>query len=181
MEGAGANSHFGNEGGGAGDVNGDGYPDAIVGEQSYSDTKYPERGRAVVFLGSKKGFNSTPDWQAVGPVAYAQFGVRAIGIGDTNHDGFGDIAIAAPFYIDGKRVHTGMVEVYRGSKSGLESTPAWRMLGDGDDDHFGYVLTSGDVNGDHVADLLVGAPVWSDQTLAERGLFLVYLARKPAK
>ena len=74
-----------------------------------------------------------------------------------------------------------MIEVYRGSRSGCESTPAWRMLGDGDDDHFGYLLTSGDVNGDHVADLVVGAPVWSDKTFTERGLLLVYLARTSGK
>ncbi len=181
LEGAGTNSHFGTEVGGAGDVNGDGYPDAIVGEHLYSDTKYPERGRAAVFLGRKTGFNSTPDWAATGPVAYAQFGLRAIGIGDINHDGFDDIAIGSPYYTDGKRVHLGMVEVYRGSRSGLESTPAWRMLGDGDDDHFGYLLTSGDVNGDHIADLVVGAPVWSDTTFTERGLLLVYLARTSRK
>jgi hypothetical protein len=181
QEGTGSNSHFGIEVGGAGDVNGDGYPDAIVGEDMYSDAKYPERGRAAVFLGSKNGFNSKPDWAAYGPVAYAQFGVRAIGIGDINHDGFDDVAIAAPFYSEGKRMHLGMVEVYRGSRTGLETTAAWRMLGDGDDDHFGYVLVSGDVNGDHVTDLVVGAPVWSDKTVAERGLLLVYLARTPAK
>lgn len=181
FEGAGANSHFTTEVGGAGDVNGDGYPDAVVGEHLYSDPKHPERGRVLVFLGNPQGFKSTPDWVAYGPVAYAHLGFRAIGIGDTNHDGFDDIAIASPQYTDGKRVHLGMVEVYRGSRSGLESTPAWRMLGDGDDDHFGYLLTSGDVNGDHVADLIVGAPLWSGKTLAEPGLLLVYLARTPGK
>ena len=45
FEGAGTNSHLTTEVGGAGDVNGDGYPDAIVGEHLYSDTKHPERGR----------------------------------------------------------------------------------------------------------------------------------------
>jgi hypothetical protein len=181
FEGAGSNSHLTTEVGGAGDVNGDGYPDAVVGEHLYSDPKHPERGRVLVFLGNPQGFKSAPDWVAYGPVAYAHFGFRAIGIGDINGDGFDDIAIASPQYTDGKRAHLGMVEVYRGSRKGCESTPAWRMLGDGDDDHFGYFLTSGDVNGDHVADLVVGAPLWSDKTLAERGLLLVYLARTPGK
>ena len=181
MEGAGSNSHFGTEVGGAGDVNGDGFPDAIVGEHMYSDAKYPERGRAVVFLGAKTGFHSTPDWVAYGPVAYAQFGMRVIGIGDVNHDGYDDVAIGCPFYTVGKRVHAGMVEVYCGSKNGLEPTATWRMLGEGDDDHFGYVVASGDINGDHISDLAVSAPVWSDKTLAERGLVLVYLARTPGK
>jgi hypothetical protein len=134
-----------------------------------------------MFLGHKSGFNSTPDWQAVGSVAYAQFGVRTIGIGDINHDGYDDVAIGSPFYTDGKRVHAGMVEVYCGSKNGLEPIATWRMLGGGDDDHFGYLIADGDMNGDHVADLVVGAPVWSDKTLAERGQLLVYLARTPGK
>jgi hypothetical protein len=181
FEGAAASSHLTTEVGGAGDVNGDGYPDAIVGEHLYSDVKHPERGRVLVFLGNAKGFKSTPDWVAYGPVAYAHFGFRAIGIGDMNQDGFDDIAIASPTYTDGKRVHLGMIEVYRGSRSGCESTPAWRMLGSGDEDHFGYILTSGDVNGDHIPDLLVGAPIWSDGKVAERGMLVVYLARSPRK
>jgi hypothetical protein len=162
---------------GAGDVNGDGYDDIAIGERQYSDEKRPERGRVLVFSGGPSSPSSEAQWSALGPVAYAHFGFYVAGIGDVDGDGFDDIAIGAPNYTQGTMTDCGFVEVYRGGKNGLDSRPAWRVVGDRDGALLGYFVVAADLNGDHVPDLLVRAPLWGDG-VPERGLLLAYLGQR---
>src|SRR5262249_21346120 len=147
-------------------------------ERGYSDEKRPERGRVLVFLGGPRGPSREPAWSALGPVAYTHFGFCVAGIGDIDGDGFDDIAIGAPDYTQGKMKSCGYVEVYRGGKNGLDSRPAWRVIGDRDGAAMGFYLCPADINGDHVPDLLVRAPLWGD-AIPERGLVLAYLGSRP--
>ena len=57
----------------AGDVNGDGYDDVIVGSPGYDNGKAIE-GVAWVYLGSSSGVESAPDWYKGGDQVGAQFG-----------------------------------------------------------------------------------------------------------
>lgn len=180
FEGAGTNSHLGTMVAGAGDVNGDGFADIVIGEPLYSDEGHPERGRALLFLGGKSGLSPAPDWQALGPVSYMHFGYVTLGVGDVDGDGLDDIAVGAPQYTEGKRVHTGAAEVYRGTRDGCENTAAWRAIGVAEDEHRGYGLAAGDMNGDGAPDLVVAAPFFGD-SIRERGLFLAYLGQRSPK
>ncbi|MCI0450883.1 MAG: integrin alpha, partial [Candidatus Latescibacteria bacterium] len=177
VEGAGTNSHLGTTVAGAGDVNGDGYADVIIGEPQYSDEGRPERGRALLFLGGKTGLSPTPAWQALGAVAYMHLGYTTCGVGDLDGDGLDDVAVGSPQYTEGKRIHLGAVEVYRGTRDGCESSAAWRAIGSAPDAHLGFCLTSGDFNGDHIRDLVVSAPLYGD-SVRERGLLLAYLGQR---
>ncbi len=161
---------------GAGDVNGDGFDDLLIGERLYSDEHRPERGRVLIFHGGVHGPSTTPDWVALGPGPYAHFGFYLAGIGDVDGDGFDDVAIGAPDYTAGKLKHCGFVEVYRGGRTGCETRPAWRVVGDSDGALMGFYIASGDLNGDHVPDLIVKASLWSD-SVPERGLLLAYLGQ----
>jgi hypothetical protein len=180
FEGAGVNAHLGTVVGGAGDINRDGFADLVIGEPQYSDEGRPERGRALLFLGGPNGPSHTPDWQALGPVAYMHLGYAAIGIGDLDGDGLGEVAVGAPQYTEGKRIHLGIAEVYRGRPNGCEFTAAWRAMGESPDAHLGTMVWSGDMNGDRVPDLVVGAPQWGD-SIPERGLLLAYLGQRHPK
>jgi hypothetical protein len=179
-DGANVNSHLGHIVSGAGDVNRDGYDDALVGEPEYSDPNRPERGRALLFLGGPNGLAPSPAWQAAGPVSYAEFGFGLGRLGDIDGDGYDDIVVTAPDYTEGKRTHLGMVEIYRGSRDGCEARPYWRAIGDGTNSYFGYVVATGDINGDHVNDLAVGTPMWSDK-IADRGMIATLLASSSHK
>lgn len=98
-----------------------------------------------------------PAWQADGEAVNSGFGVRAMGVGDVNGDGYGDLAVGAPSFENGR----GKAYVYCGGPHGLGAEPCWSKAGAHVGDHFGdRVGQAGDVNGDGYADLFVAIPSW---------------------
>ena len=141
----------------AGDVNGDGYCDVIVGAD-YFDNGETDEGRAYVFLGSASGLEPSPSWTAEGNQAGANFGWPVSTAGDVNGDGYADVIVGA-WYFDGGQPDEGKAYVYFGSASGPARTPGWTSDGGERGSDFGHqVASAGDVNGDGYADLIVGAP-----------------------
>ena len=141
---------------GAGDVNGDGFADLVIGESGWGS----DQGRVLVFHGGSGGLGSSPDWTVNGVAGGDDFGEEVSTAGDTNADGYADILIGAPdaACASGNGGRCGSAQIHRGSASGLSSTPAWSVTGSDQDGSYGRgVATAGDVNGDGVADWLVGA------------------------
>jgi hypothetical protein len=138
----------------AGDVNGDGYSDVLVGSPHWN-TPFTNAGRAQLFLGSATGIPATPAWTYQGQVNDS-LGFSVSSAGDLNGDGYGDVAIGAP----GRTSETGAVLVFTGSASGLGASPAFTLTGNAQAGcKFGWsVALAGDVNVDGYSDLLVGAP-----------------------
>ncbi len=85
----------------AGDVNGDGYDDVIIGAPCHnSDLTAP--GRAYVYYGSASGIDETQaDWVYDYPWQWSLFSWYVSTAGDVNHDGYDDVIIGAPYYSDG--------------------------------------------------------------------------------
>ncbi len=140
----------------AGDVNGDGVSDVIVGAIVYTDDQLGE-GRAFVYFGSLTGPSPTPDWTADGDQEMAFFGRSVATAGDVNGDGFSDVIVGVQEWHNGE-AREGRACLYYGSSAGLTPTPVWTMEGDQVEALFGWsVATAGDVNGDGFDDFLVGA------------------------
>jgi hypothetical protein len=149
--------YFGWMAGTAGDVNGDGYDDVIVGAPYYV-TRHADEGRAYVYHGSPSGLRQSPAWTAEGNRRRAWFGMSGGTAGDVNRDGYDDVIVGAPFHTTDQD-REGRAYVYHGSPSGLRQTPAWVGEGNVNTAFFGDASgTAGDVNGDGYDDVIVGAP-----------------------
>src|SRR5262249_53142980 len=162
----------------AGDVNGDGYSDVIVGAPLYDNGQTAE-GRPFAFQGSASGLALTPAWTAESNQASAQLGAAVASAGDVNGDGFDDVVIGAPLYDNGQ-TDEGRVFVYYGSASGLgpngDPTNAdWSAESNQASAHLGAsVASAGDVNGDGFADVILGAPLY-DNGQTDEGRAFVFL------
>ena len=165
-------SRFGYSVGTAGDVNGDGYADVVVGAPYYDNGQTYE-GRAFVYHGSATGLSTTANWTAEGNQTYADFGYSVGTAGDVNGDGYADVVVGAPYYDNGQ-TDEGCAYVYHGSATGLSTTANWTAEGDQEDAEFGHsVSTAGDVNSDGYADVVVGAALY-DNGLTDEGRAYVY-------
>ena len=143
-------SQFGRSVAGAGDVNGDGFADVVVG----ANLAVSSTGRAYVYLGASSGVSTTPSAILTGPDGVnGGFGSRVASAGDANGDGYADIVVGAPGAVMGGRAY-----VFAGSATGLAAA-ATTTLTAPDGGSFGWsVANAGDVNGDGYADIEVGAP-----------------------
>ena len=161
---------------GAGDVNGDGFSDVVVGAYNH-DAGGTARGRAYLYLGSLSGLQTTAPWTVSGDEDDAFFGYSVATAGDVNRDGFSDLVIGANTHDAGASLfaNRGRAYVYLGSSSGPSTSPIWTGSGDSDAAAYGTsVGTAGDVNGDGFSDILIGAHL-RDGAGFQRGQALVYL------
>ena len=137
---------FGSSVSGAGDINGDGRADLIVGARA-DDDNGNRSGSVRVFSGIDGSvlYNFNGD-------AGNFFGNSVSGAGDVNGDGTPDLIVGAPSIFN-----NGTTSGYARVLSGSDGSVLYNFDGDNIDDRFGdSVSGAGDVNGDGRADLIVG-------------------------
>ncbi|MBS1519259.1 MAG: FG-GAP repeat protein [Bacteroidetes bacterium] len=157
----------------AGDVNGDGYSDVIIGSDKYDNGEVDE-GRVFVYHGSNIGLSNTANWTAESNQASAYFGSSVSTAGDVNGDGYSDVIVGAKFYVNGQ-ASEGRAFIYSGSPAGLLSNPFWIDEVNEENANFGTsVCIAGDVNGDGFSDVIVGAPNIDNTFTNEGGAFVYY-------
>ena len=94
LTGRAAGNQFGASVAGAGDVNGDGYADIVVGAPGYNT----DIGRAYVHHGGASGTSASPSTTLTGEATGHLFGGAVSPAGDVNGDGFADVIVAARGY-----------------------------------------------------------------------------------
>jgi hypothetical protein len=162
----------------AGDVNGDGFADLIVGAFS-ADPNGIGSGASYVVFGGASAFpanvdladfdqwlNGTNGFKVSGAAAYDYSGRSVASAGDINGDGFGDLIVGAP-YADLNGLRSGASYVVFGRASGfaaninlssLDGSNGFRFIGVAPGDYNGSsVASAGDINGDGFDDLIIGA------------------------
>lgn len=135
---------------GAGDVNGDGYADVVVG--AYGHNLAQGTGQAYVYHGGPSGLRASPAITFTGHrddyLGYAVAGGRM------NGDAYGDVLVGGSYDFDGRL--SGLVRGYHGSSGGVQSTPAFSVTRAGGE--FGAaVALPGDLTGDGYNDAVIGA------------------------
>ena len=140
---------------GVGDFDGDGYDDVALGHPEYTGGQDWE-GQVSLFLGSATGPSAIADWEMEPNRPYAAAG-RAVTGGDVNGDGYADLIFSAPVQYVGGPDSCGAVYVFEGGPQLPGQYPDQLISGGGDPQQFGFSLDAGDLDGDGLADLAVGA------------------------
>lgn len=163
-------SLFGQPVASAGDVNGDGLPDVLIGAPHSVDSQNNfQAGRAYLFLSNGGTIGATPTVLEGPDGAGGAFGGAIAAAGDINADGFGDIVVAAP--------GSGHVYLYYGSSTGISPSAGMALpvptgLSAG---AFGSAIAAADIDGNGASDLVIGANQATDsQNHANAGQAFVY-------
>lgn len=147
------------------DLNGDNRDDIVIGAPHFTDFTQNnlrvEIGCVYVYYKTAGGVydRGSPNERIIrGDIESGRFGLAVAAAGDTNADGYNDLAIGAPYENSG----FGSVYLYHGSATGLRSrpgqvisgthfTPALRSFG------FSFSSSAHDFDGNYHSDLTVGA------------------------
>ena len=172
---AGGGDSFGYSVASAGDVNGDGYGDVVVGAYQ-NDQAGTDAGRAYLYYGAVS-MDNTADLTYYGETNYDYFGICVASAGDVNGDGYSDMIIGAVFN-DAGGGDAGRAYVYYGG-SVITNIPDIILTGKSSD-YFGwFVANAGDVNADGKSDQIVGA-FFNSQAGSQAGKAYLYLSSYPA-
>ncbi|TAN52335.1 MAG: hypothetical protein EPN21_04195, partial [Methylococcaceae bacterium] len=170
----------------AGDINGDGFSDMIIGAYradpngSYAGSSYVVFGKASGFTSSMalSSLNGSTGFRLDGVAAGDRSGMHVGSAGDINGDSLDDLIVSAAWADPNGNSDAGSGYVVFGKTSGfaasmnlagLDGSNGFRLDGAAANDSFSRSIGSaGDVNGDGFDDLIVGA-LWADPNGADSG------------
>ncbi len=165
--GSAAGDNFGFDVAGAGDANGDGKADFMVGARFTSPGGRSEAGSAYVYSGATGALLFQKD----GATADDYFGWSVAGAGDANGDGKSDFIVGARFASPAGPLYAGTAYLYSGHDGALLFQKSGGVYGE----EFGAAVGgTGDLNGDGRSEFIVGAPGANPNGLPYAGSIFVY-------
>ncbi|MFN3262934.1 MAG: beta strand repeat-containing protein [Pikeienuella sp.] len=193
LDGAAAQDQSGGSVSAAGDVNGDGIGDLIVGARYADPGGASAAGSSYVVFGTATGFAASLDLAALdgadgfrldGAAAGDRSGSSVSAAGDVNGDGIGDLIVGADLADPNGAGNAGSSYVVFGKATGfaaslnlgvLDGTDGFRLAGVTAGDVSGVsVSAAGDVNGDGIGDLIVGAYLADPNGYASGASYVVF-------
>jgi hypothetical protein len=171
-----------------GDFDGDGVGDLAIGTPDEDITVFTggstterrtDAGLVQILYGSPGGLTAegTQTFFQVsgsgGPEAGDRWGA-ALAAGDFDGDGFTDLAVASPGEDSSAGANAGIVQVLRGSPSGLVGSNARLLAGDEAGDQFGFSMTWANFGRGGEADLVVGIPFEDVGSAADAGAVRIF-------
>jgi len=136
---------------GAGDFNGDGYDDFIIGAPNYDR----QRGKVYIYLGGDTIPNE-PYLTIQGDSSLAYFALSVAGVGDINNDGYDDFAVGGPSGDPRGIINAGYFKLYFGGIE-IDTIPEIELSGYRECQGMGRTFCSGYFNGDTIEDFIVGS------------------------
>jgi len=155
----------------SGDVNGDGYDDLLVGARRNSDVSF-WAGKAYLYLGGSQ-MDTTCDLEISGEFMGDGFGASVCISPDINGDNYDDFVIGAPYFNTTVGSDVGKVYIYLGGSS-LDDVVDAEIIGELAQDMFGYSVASEDIDGDGLADVIIGAPNYGGTEVQMGKVYLFY-------
>lgn len=165
--------HFGSSISHAGDVDGDGFGDIIIGATQEDHNNLVNSGAAYVY----SGLDGILLYQWIGETENDYFGNCVSGAGDVNNDGFDDVVVGAWDAEVNAIIDVGSAYVY----SGIDGSLIHKFDGQRSLEYFGTsVDAAGDINNDGFADIIIGAYGESQSGLASAGRAYIYSGQNGA-
>lgn len=165
----------------AGDLDGDGWTDALLGVPESDITHYND-GAVYLYRGTPVGLSTEPSQVLHGALSEDRFGYAMVA-GDVSGTAQPEVIVGAPL-ADAGAADAGLVAIFGwdAKAAKLAAQPLRQLYGPFASDQFGTAVAVCDFNGDGQMDLAVGAPLGENRdaspVLTDQGAVHVFLGNE---